>query len=263
MPRSKALLRAFEEAKGESLSANELVTLVIGDPFLCLRLLREAEKRRSRRLGRETTTPLSAVLQLGVSAFCELLLHSPEADDTLPGLAACESRAVLASHIAQIWGAARADISPEEIAMATLLAETGELLLWSFAPELPQAALDALAAGHAPRSALAQEHACGFRFRDLSLKCATIWELPPLLVQLIRGVDTVRANISRLCLDTARHLVASPDNPALPTDLADAKRLIPNASLEWLAAKLIGLDAERQAEVARLAEVILAGPPQH
>lgn len=261
MPRSKVLLRALEETKGESLSANELVSLVIGDPFLCLRLLREAERRRSRRLGHETTTPLSAVLQLGVTAFRELLLHSPEADAELPGLAACEARAVLASHTAQVWGAARADVSPEEIAMAALLAEMGELLLWSFAPELPQAALDALAAGQAPRSTAAQEHACGFRFRDLSLKCATIWELPPLLIQLIRGVDTVRANICKLCLDTARHLVAGPGNPALPTDLADAKRLIPNASLEWLAAQLVGLDAARQAEVVRLAGEMLASPP--
>jgi hypothetical protein len=99
--------------------------------------------------------------------------------------------------------------------------------------------------------------ACGFRFRDLSLKCATVWSLPPLLVQLIRGADNVRANLCKLYLDTARHLVTSADNPALPDDLAQAKRLIPHASLEWLAGHMIGLDETRQARLVESAQWIL------
>jgi HD-like signal output (HDOD) protein len=260
MLRSKMLLAALEEAKGDSLSTKELATLAASDPFLCLRLLREAERRRSRRLGRDTTTTLAAVLQLGVTAFRELLASSPETDLENLGLAACESRAVLASHLAGIWVSARADIAPDEVVLATLLAEAGELLLWAFAPELPQAAQQALADGRAGRSAQAQELTCGFRFRDLTLKCAEIWELPPLLKQLIQGVDNVRANISRLCLDTARHLATGPDNPAIADDLADAKRLIPQASLQWLASHLIGVDDERREALVQRAEEILAAP---
>ena len=262
MQRSKMLLRALEETQGDALSAKELAELASSDPFLCLRLLREAEKRRSRRLGHDTTTPLGAVMQLGITTFRELLIASPETDAASLGLAACEARAVLASRLATLWVTARADIAPEEIAMATLLSETGELLLWSFAPELPQAAADALAAGHATRSAQAQEQACGFRFKDLTLKCATIWELPPLLFHLIHGVDNVRANISRLCVDAARHLVAGPDNPAVPDDLARAKRLIPQASLAWLAGHLIGLNEEQQAATVLKAEEILQQAPE-
>jgi hypothetical protein len=139
----------------------------------------------------------------------------------------------------------RADISPDEVAMATLLAEIGELLLWNFAPELPLAALQALKSGLAQRSVQAQVDTCGFRFKDLSLKCATIWHLPPLLTQLIRGIDNTRANLSRNCADTARHLISGgPNDPALPSDLADAKHIIPGASLEWLAAQLPGLSEE-------------------
>lgn len=257
IPRSKQTLRALEEAQGENLSAADLTALVIGDPYLCLRLLREAEKRRSQRLGHDTTTPLGAVMQIGSKAFRNLLLNSPEIDTEHCGLAACTARAVLAGQIAQMWGKARADIAPEEVAMAALLAEIGELLLWHFAPELPQAAQDALASGRAGRSAQAQELACGFRFRDLSLKCATVWKLPPLLIQLIRGADNVRANLCRLYLDTARHLVAGTDNPALPDDLAQAKRLIPQASLEWLAAHMLGLDEAQQRKVIEAAQWIL------
>lgn len=257
MPRSKLLLRALEETQGETLSAADLTALVISDPYLCLRLLREAEGRRSHHLGHDTTTPLGAVMQLGEKVFRNLLLGSPEADEMRVGLAVCDARAVIASQIAQLWGRARADIAPEEVAMAALLAEIGELLLWNFAPELPQAALDALASGRAQRSAEAQELACGFRFRDLSMKCATVWGLPPLLVQLIRGLDNVRANLCKLYLDTARHLASGADNSALPDDLAQAKRLIPHASLEWLASHMNGLSEERQVELVGAAQAIL------
>lgn len=261
MLRSKMLLTALEEEKRDDLSSKELADIASSDPLLCLRLLREAEKIRSRKLGRDTTTPLAAVLQLGVTAFRTLLADSPEADAANPGLSACDARAVLASHLAVNWGSARSDIAPDEVGLATLLSETGELLLWSFAPEIPQAAIDALASGRAHRSADAQMLACGFRFQDLTLKCAAIWELPQLLVHLIQGKDNIRANISRLCVDTARHLASGPDNPALPSDLAEAKKLIPQASLSWLATRLIGLDEERVEDVIRKAEEILALPP--
>jgi hypothetical protein len=258
MQRSKMLLVALEETKGDALSAKELGGIAASDPFLCLRLLREAERRRSRRLGRDTTTTLAAVMQLGVTAFRDLLYDSPETDATSIGLASCESRAVLASQLGVLWVSARADIAPDEVAMATLLAEAGELLLWSFAPEIPQAAQDALTSGRATRSVQAQDMTCGFHFRDLTLKCAHIWELPLLLTHLIQGVDNVRANICRLCIDTARHLANGPENPALPDDLAEAKRLIPQASVNWLASNLIGLNDEQRADVVQKAEAILA-----
>lgn len=257
MLRSKLMLAALEETKGDELSAKELAGLASSDPFLCLRLLREAERRRSRRLGRDTTTPLAAVMQLGINTFRDLVANSPVTDADSVGLAACEARAVLASQLSLFWVSARSDIAPDEVAMATLLAETGELLLWSFAPEVAQAAQDILSSGRANRSAQAQEVVCGFHFHDLTLKCATIWELPPLLFQLIQGVDNVRANISRLCVDTARHLAAGPDNPALPHDLALAKKLIPQASLPWLASHMIGLDEDHLAAVIAGAEELL------
>lgn len=257
MARSKLMLRALEEVCGEDLSAADLTSLVIADPYLCLRLLREAEQRRSHHLGHDTTTPLGAVMQLGLKVFRNQLLGSPETDLDCLGLVAASARAVLASQLAQMWGRARADISPTEIAMAALLAEIGELLLWHFAPELPQAAQRALADGLASRSTEAQERVCGFRFRELSLKCATTWGLPPLLQQLIRGLDNKRANLCKLCLDTARHLSSGPDNPALPDDLAQAKRLIPHVSLEWLAAHMNGLDEAHQAGVVEAAQWIL------
>jgi len=257
MPRSKLMLATLEAEKGDDLSANDLAALANGDPFLCLCLLREAENRRSSRLGHETTTPLNAAMQLGIQGFRELLASSPETDETNSGLAHCELHAAWAGQLAATWSSARADVSPDEVLMAALLAEIGELLLWHFAPDLPQAALDALARGQAHRTVEAQELACGFKFKDLTLKCVEIWKLPAILVQLIRGTDTIRANIARLSIDTTRHLIANPDNPALPDDLASAKLLIPNASLEWLASALQGLTGNLQEQLVTRADLAL------
>ncbi len=245
MPRSKARLLELEELRGDRLAATDLAEIAAADPFLCLRMLREAEKRRTQRLGHETTTPLGAVMQLGTDVFRRLLLDSPETDESRLGLAECEARSHLASRLALRWGSARADISPDEVSMAALLSEMGELLLWSFAPELPEAAQAALRSGLAQRSVQAQMEHCGFRFKDLTLKCAAIWNLPPLLSQLIRGIDNARANLSRLCVDTARHLhQGGPLDPALPTDLYEAHSMIRGSSIEWLAEQLPGLSEE-------------------
>ncbi len=257
MSRSKLALTRIEAQEKRPVSAKDLAELAQNDPFLCLCLLREAESRRTDRLGHETTTTLAAVMQIGERGFKELLLSSPETDETIEGLAICEARAAMAGRLAKGWSEARADSSPDELVMGSLFAEIGELLLWHFAPELPQAALDALASGDAQRSAEAQELCCGFKFKDLTLKCSELWHLPAILVQLIRGTDSTRANIARVCINTARHLAADANNPALPDDLADAKLLIPGVSMEWLASWLHEVAEENRSELVAKAEAAL------
>lgn len=263
MPRSKVRLLELEESLGDQLSPHDLATIAATDPFLCLSLLRGAEAKRTQRLGHETTTPLAAVMQLGTDDFHKLIGRSHETDESNQGLAECEARSSLASMLAMKWGSARADVSPDEVAMASLLAEMGELLLWSVAPELPLAALEALHSGTSQRSLQAQVDTCGFRFKDLTLKCAANWHLPQLLTQLIRGIDNTRANLSRLCIDTARHLhTGGPDDPALPFDITEAKKIIHCPSLEWLTEQLPGLDEEQVATIVAKAQALLQAGEQ-
>ncbi len=259
MPRSKNALLELEASRGENISALELAEIAGADPFLCLRLLREAEGQRTQRLGHETTTPLAAVMQLGTDNFRKLMMNSPETDESNPGLAECEARSHLASRLALRWGTARSDLSPEEIGLAALLSEIGELLLWSFAPELPIASAQALRSGRASRSIQAQMETCGFRFKDLTLKCAAIWHLPSLLPQLIRGFDNARANLSRICIDTARHLsTGGPDDPALPSDIAEASQIIPGVSLLWITEQLPDVDAEQAEAITGRASLLIS-----
>ena len=253
LPRSKQLLAELEASAGELLSPKDLSDIVLQDPMLCLLLLREAERRKSSRLGRETTTALAAILQLGVRQFSRLLLSSPEIDEGNAGLIKVEMRASLASHIARAWSTGRMDINPDEVAVAALLGGTGDLLLWAYAPEIPARAEAELHSGRARRSAQAQQQACGFTFKELTLLCAERWHLPALLIQLLRGADTLRARLTRTCSNTARHLLDDSETAtqAMACDLVEAAELVPNASLEWLASALPMLsEARREAALA-------------
>jgi hypothetical protein len=264
MHRSKMMLSALEEVKGELLAPIELSSIVLLDPLLCLRLLREAERTRSHRLGHETTTALAAIMQLGIDEFKALLLASEDIHEADAGLLEVEARATVAAQVAQRWATGRRDLDPEEVAVASLLADTGELLLWVYQPELPLAALDELHSGRAKRSSLAQTQACGFDFKQLTMRCAEQWKLPSLLVQLLRGVDTPRANLTRICSNVARHIVeASPTaNLALAADLLEVHKLMPGTSLEWLVAGMVMLPDDHKADLIVKANELVASEPK-
>ncbi len=263
MRRSKLLMTQLEEAEGELLAPNDLADIVLQDPLLCLLLLREAERRKSHRLGRETTTALAAILQLGVDEFRKLLLSSPEVDESNHGLIAVETRARLAAQIALTWATGRADLNPDEVAVAALLGGAGDLLLWVYAAEIPQKADGLLRSGNAQRSAQAQMQACGFTFKQLTTQCAERWKLPALVLQLLRGAETLRAQLTRTCSNAARHVLD--DSPtstlALASDLVDAAKLVPNASLEWLVDGLAMLPEERRSGVLKAAWALGGAAP--
>lgn len=248
MRRSKERLLQLESAEGDRLSPRELADIVLQDPMLCLCLLREAERRKSHRLDHETTTALAAILQLGVDEFSELLLTSPEVEEANAGLLRVETGACVAAQIAIVWAKGRMDLNPEEVAVAALLAGAGDLLLWFYAPELPLKADDELRSGRARRSEQAQSQACGFTFKQLTMRCAERWKLPALVMQLLRGSDSVRAQLVRTCSNAARHLLDESDTSTLvlAADLSDASRLIPGVSLDWLIDALPSFAAERR-----------------
>lgn len=255
MQRSKEQVQQLIEQQGDELAPHDLALLVLDDPLLCLQLLREAERIRSQRLGNETTTPLQAVLQLGMDKVCKLLLDSATAEAGTGGFSYVEARSALAARMTLRWAPGRADMNATELALAALLADTGELLLWLYAPELAQAALDELHSGRASRSAQAQGQVCGFTFKELTLRCAETWNLPQLLQRLLRGEASERAMLTRICNDFARH-VMNPDagsDLALADDLVHARKLMPNISLEWLLDKVSELGLLRKQQLLQLA----------
>ncbi len=241
LSRTRILVQALREQAAEAqehLAARELLAIVYSDPYLSLKLLRRAERQRSRRLGQETTTALAAIMHAGFDEIIALVDGSPCADDTLRGANDCEFRVVMAASIARGWARLRTDVSPEEVALAALLSETGELLLWHFAPEIVLKAEEELTSGRAFRALKAQQQAVGFSFRQMTLALVQRWELPGIIALLIKGTDTPRANIARLAIDTAGHIVIDACHPSIPADLVNIRNIIPAASYASLAAAL-------------------------
>lgn len=260
MTRTKQQVHTTIEQRGEQLAPQDLASIALGDPLLCLQLLREAERIRSTRLGTETTTVLHAVMQLGVDKVNRLLLDSNElGEDELEvtaGFTYVEARSALAARVALRWAPGRADLNPQEVALAALLNDSGELLLWLYAPELAQAALDELKSGRATRSAQAQSQACGFTFKELTMHCAELWNLPALLLKLLQGAASERAQLTRICTDVARHAMSTDDtaDQALVADLLSVRKLMPHASFNWLVESLSELEIERRQHLIDLAE---------
>lgn len=229
-------------------SPKQLAERAQEDPYLAVKLLIEAERHRSRRLGKETTTPLAAILQLGSDELYALIAGSPVVALEHQGWQAAVSTAVMASGIARAWSNFRSDASPEEISLATLLSETGELLLWHFAPELPMQAIAEFEAGRSNRTSLAQLNTAGFTFRQLTLVLAEEWKLPQMISQLIRGVDRPRTHIAQIAIDCARHLMQNPDNPALPSDIGHIAEYLPGIAKEKLVS-ILPISEDQQAHI--------------
>jgi HD-like signal output (HDOD) protein len=262
LPRTRMVVQAVAEASADRVSPKEMAGYVFSDPYLTLKMLRQAEQRRSKKLGHDTTTALGTVMQAGIDGLLETVSEGPLTDDSIEGLANCEFRAVLAANIARQWASARADVSPEEVAMAALLSETGELLLWYFATELPQLALDNLHSGRALRTNEAQDMACGFVFKQLTIALIDAWQLPQIIKQMIRGADTLRANIARLATDTARHIVLHPENPAIPSDIVNIKALLPGTSHQDLIACLPITPEYKELVLSQIAQNSVAQEPR-
>jgi len=232
-------------ADASEISPREITALVNEDPYLAVKLLREAERLRSKRLGKETTTQLAAILQIGSDDLHSLIAGSEVVDSDHPGWHRCVSTAVMASNLARSWSNFRSDLSPEEISLAALLSETGELLLWHFAPELPSKAIEEFESGRANRTGVAQLNTAGFTFQQLTMALADEWKLPKVISQLIRGVDQPRTHIAGLTIDCARHLIQDIENPALPSDITNLSKYLPGVATEKLISVLPVSNAQK------------------
>ncbi len=250
---SKVALRELEAASGDSLTGQAYAALMLDDPMLALRLIKEANKRLPRRMARDITTPLGVVMALGTVAFREQIESAPEVAAENTGFMACEARASLAARIAFAWGALHYDLDSGELAMAALLANAGEVEMWVFKPELPQSALDELHSGRATRSEAAQRQACGFAFLDITLLLIDAWNLPQLIKHLIRGDEGLRARLARLAVNAARHLSNGASDPALPDDMREAAKLT-GATLAQVIAVLPDIGAEEKSALLEATE---------
>jgi HD-like signal output (HDOD) protein len=257
---SKDALARLEAGDEDGLSGHEYAALLLEDPLLALRLIKEANHHLPRHLARDITTPLGVLLALGTEHFKDQIRQAPVVEEGNTGFLDSEHRASLGARIAFAWGGLHYDLDQGELALAALLADAGEIELWAFAPELPRKALEELKSGRACRSDQAQQQACGFAFRELTLLLIEKWNLPILILKLIRGDEGLRARIARLAVNTGRHLSYGHADPALPHDLLEASQLT-HASIASVTQCLPGLTPEEREALIQATEAISGQTP--
>jgi HD-like signal output (HDOD) protein len=219
----------------DQVNGRDITPIVLQDPLLAIKVLAYIQRFHGKYLHSDITTIANAVMMLGVEPFFAhfeslttietLLKDEPQA---LIGILRVIRRVQRASRYAYEWAFERLDLNVEEVALAALLRDLAEILLWCFAPRLAIEIRQRQQADPTLRSAVAQTQILGIRLFDLQLALCDAWHLPELLKTLM---DDANAELPRvrnvvLAVNLARHSANDWKNPALPDDFEAIEKLL-------------------------------------
>lgn len=248
MPILRQTARRLEEAHQnlDNVSGRDISTIVLQDPLMAIRVLAYIQSLQGKHLRSDITTIANAIMMLGVEPFFKkfensitieaMLKNEPQA---LLGVLQVIRRVQRASKYAHEWAFERHDMNVEEVAIAALLHDLAEILLWCFAPKLAVEIREKQQTDRTLRSTAAQEQVLGIRLFDLQAAVCRAWHLPELLNALM---DDANAHLPRvqnvsLAVNLARHSTGDWGDAALPDDFAGIEKLL-HISRETLLSRL-------------------------
>lgn len=248
LPILRQTARRLEAARQNSnqIGGRDVAAIVLQDPLMAIRVLAYIQSVHGKHLRSDITTIGNAVMMLGIEPFFAqfetpltietVLKDEPQA---LLGVLQVIRRVQRASNYAYAWAFERHDMNIEEVALAALLHDLAEILLWCFAPGLAIDIRDRRQADKTLRSASAQRQVLGFPLFDLQLALGKAWHLPELLNTLM---DDANAHLPRvqnvtLAVNLARHSTSDWSDAALPDDLSAIEKLL-HIKRETLLARL-------------------------
>ncbi len=248
MPILRQTARRLEEAHQnlDNVSGRDISTIVLQDPLMTIRVLAYIQSLQGKHLRSDITTIANAIMMLGVEPFFKkfenpitieaMLKNEPQA---LLGVLQVIRRVQRASKYAHEWAFERHDMNVEEVAIAALLHDLAEILLWCFAPKLAVEIREKQQTDRTLRSTAAQEQVLGIRLFDLQAAVCRAWHLPELLNALM---DDANAHLPRvqnvsLAVNLARHSTGDWGDAALPDDFAGIEKLL-HISRETLLSRL-------------------------
>jgi HD-like signal output (HDOD) protein len=226
------------------INVREIAGIVLHDPMMTARVLRFSAVHRGRRQLQDLSTVEHAVMMLGVEPFFHHFAEFDVIEDRLQpqallGLLQVIRRAQRAAHFALEWATWRCDLNCEEVAVAALLHDLAEMLVWCRAPE--QALhMQAMRKEHPTRrSADVHMAVLGFPLHELQILVCQKWELPNLLLTLMDDASSAKPRVKnvKLAVDLARHSAHGWDDPALPDDYKAIAALM-NIDLSTLRSRL-------------------------
>ena len=237
IPVLRQTVRGMAEARERltEVTGREISAMVLRDPLMTVRILRFTMRHCGKRQLQEITTIEHAVMMLGIEPFFRHFAQLDAIEDQLKphpqamlGLLQVIRRAQRAGRFAADWAIWRRDLNSEDIAVAAVLHDLAEVLIWCFAPQDALKIQAMKKADPALRSADAQVAVLGFPLIDLQLALCTKWQLPELLQSLINDGHSERVRVKnvKLAVDLARHSANGWEDPALPDDFLAIEALM-------------------------------------
>jgi HD-like signal output (HDOD) protein len=202
--------------RADKVSAQEIASIILHDPMMTLNVLQLANSRRSRRFGSEITTVEHAVMMLGVPPFFNHFNKLDRLEQQFQGREKILSSAlqvISRSHHAAChawdWAVLRKDIKAEEVYIAALLADMGELLLWLAEADSAQQIME-LVRSQAVSVEAAQQEVLGCSMPDLVQAIGAAWHVPEMLLNLMdhRQSNNPRVLVASLAVMLAHHTEA-------------------------------------------------------
>ena len=237
LPVLRQTARRLAEARQniDKVGGRDIANIVMQDPLMAIRVLAYIQTVSGKHLRSDITNIGNAIMMIGIEPFFNkmdtslsieaMLKNEPQA---LLGVLQVIRRAQRASHYAHDWAFERHDMNIDEVALAALLHDLPEILLWCFAPKLAIEIRDRQHADKSLRSATAQEQVLGIRLSDLQLALCTVWHLPELLNTLLDDANAQSPRVQNvtLAVNLARHSAGGWKDAALPDDFAAIERLL-------------------------------------
>lgn len=257
-------------ADAENINTRQLATIIMHDPLMTLRVFCHMASHRSERQLTDITTIERALMMIGVQPFFEHFKDLPIVEQQLKGhpkamlgLLQVVARARHAAEWGRDWALLRKSPEFDEIAVAALLHDFPEVLMWCFAPTLAIRVKALQKADKTRRSVDLQAIEYGVPLYEIKNELAALWGLPQLLFALMnpQNADTPNVKNVKLAVDLARHSANGWQDAALVDDFREIREILhmSNSSLmERVGAPeemvRAALSLEDAAEENRLAE---------
>lgn len=219
----------------ERVVARDIARVLLHDPMFTLRVLRYLQEHRRATQITDITTVEHALMMLGITPFFEHFGDLPAVESSLAGrplalegLMHVVCRAHHAAFYAHDWANLRHERRADEVAIAALLHDLAEMLLWCFAPEMSLRIAAMLRSDSSLRSSAAQSRVLGFKLADLQGALIAAWSLAALLQSLMDDAQATHPRVINvaLAINLARHSADGWDNPALPDDYAAIQQFL-------------------------------------
>lgn len=214
-------------------SASKIALSILADPMMTLKLMRLANANKHGEFAQRIITAEHAVMMLGLNATFSRMLETPALEtalpeDAQPGLLRCIARIYHAATHAREWAVQRLDTNAEEVYVAALLQQIGEMAMW-VADTGQMLLLDKARRNKTSEEAELQVY--GFPLSALSLALAERWNMPPLVIAAMQPEVSeipARPRCIALASQVSRHAEWGWHNGAVANDLnwiAEARRL--------------------------------------